>query len=543
MTVATLLKAALLAYGLLLGGAFLYLKLYPEVANRTVFEWGKRVIAVSGTLAPADGIDRAWLANVPVELLGPGFGDRLAAIAGETRREVEELARAAAARVRKEALAAAQTELVAAERRLAEADDAVVAASAALIPAAPAPPAPPEPVTIPNPERDPAVIAAAGRLAAARAADEAAQQALKSRVLAFFAERRREQARAQLRVATRRLTDAEGGGIEIAVDNAGPMAVTQIVLALDLSGEPIATFGGRAVLASERTPLRFAPEIVNEYNEKILGLPPRFQWRMVLPLDRALEGRPGGFSVDVLNAEFADAARLERASPYGSGVRVWAYRGASPADLFAEEFRAAAPRFPEAPVLAEAERAVAAAAAGLAQAMGAAEERAQIARREAVRPKYDVFAGDRQAKAMEAAARLRAAEAERERLSSRRGEILKRIEGIRAGTEVVVVVERVSDRDWGASLDRVKRSIAEKIAAARTEARRAETHSDAGGGFRFSGLPAGTYYLYSPLTEAEGATLHYLQRLELQEDGDTVFEPPVTMSQEEFLHGVMEAGT
>lgn len=543
MTVATLLKAALLAYGLLLGGAFLYVRLYPEVASRTVFEWGKRVIAVSGTLAPADGIDRAWLANVPVELLVPGFGDRLAAIAGETRREVEELAHATAARAREQALAAAQTEFGTAERRLAEADDAVVAASADLIPAAPAPPAPPEPVAIPDPEHDPAVIAAARRLAAARAADEAAKQALTSRVHAFFAERRREQARAQLRVAVRRLTEAEGGGLEIAVDNAGPMAVTQMVLVLDLSGQPVATFGGQAVLASERTPLRFTPEIVNEYNEKILGLPPRFQWRMILPLDRALDGRLGGFSVDVLDAEFAEAARLERKTPYGSSVRVWAYPTALPDDLFAEDFRAAAPRFPEAPALAEAERAVAAAAAGLAQAQAAAEERAQIARRDAARPKYDVFAADRQAKAMEAAARLRAAEAERERLSSQRDEILKRIERIRAGSEAVVLAERVSDRDWQGSLDRIKRSIAKKIAAARTDTRRAETRSDTDGGFRFSGLSAGTYYLYSPLTDAEGATLHYLQRLELREDGGTVFEPPVTMSQEEFLYGIMEAGT
>ena len=50
MTVATLLKAALLAYGVFLGAAFVYLRLYPEVASRTIFEWGSRAVAVSGTL-------------------------------------------------------------------------------------------------------------------------------------------------------------------------------------------------------------------------------------------------------------------------------------------------------------------------------------------------------------------------------------------------------------------------------------------------------------------------------------------------------------
>ena len=80
-------------------------------------------------------------------------------------------------------------------------------------------------------------------------------------------------AHAQLRVSSRRLAEAEGGGIEVTFDNAGPLAVTRIALVLTSAGQPVATLEGRAVLASERTPLRFTPEIVNEYNEKILGLP------------------------------------------------------------------------------------------------------------------------------------------------------------------------------------------------------------------------------------------------------------------------------
>ncbi len=543
MTVATLLKTALVVYGLFLGGAFLFLRLYPEVASRTVFEWGKRAVGISGTLAPAEGIDRMRRANLPVELLDVRFGDRLSGIAGEVRREVEELARATAAHAREEALAAAAAELAAAERRLAQADDAVVAASAALIPAAPAPPAPEKPMVIPDPAQDPSVIAARDRLALAHAESEAAKEALKSRVHVFFAERRREQARRQLRAAARQLSGAEGGGIEITVDNAGPLATTEIMLALDLAGQPIAALDGRAVLASEPTPLRFVPEIVNEYNEKILGLPPRFQWRTILPVDRALDRRGGGVSVSVLDAAFAVADRLERKTPYGSSIRVWAYSEAAPADLFADDFRKAAPRFPETLRLSMGERAVAAAAAALAQTKAAAEERAQIARREAARPKHDVFAADRQAKAMEAEARLRAAEAERDRFSSQRDQILARIERIRIGTEAANLPERIRDRDLGDWLERVKRSIAEKIAAARVLARRAETRSHAEGSYGFSGLPAGTYYLYSPLEDAEGATLHYLQRLELREDGATVFEPPVTMSQEEFLYAIMESGS
>lgn len=541
MTIATLLKAALVAYGLLLGGAFIFLRLYPELASRTVFELGSRAAAIAGSLTPIEGFERASLANVPVELLGPRFGARLAQIAVEARRQVEDMARAAANEARQEALKTAERQLAEAERRLAEADAAVLAASEALVPAAsPLPTA--EPVSVFHPERDPAVLAASERLAGARATEEAAREALKLRMQSFFLERRRGQAQAQLRVVPRLVTESEGGGIEIAVENAGPMAVTRIVLALASAGQPVATFGGRAVLASERAPLSFAPEILNEYDEKIQGLPPNFTWRMVLPIDRALEGRIGDFSVRILDAEFADADRLERASPYGSGVRLWAYPPSSPAELFAEDWRNSAPRFVEALALTQAEHASAAEEANLIQAKSAAEERARSLE-EARGANHDADAADRRAKAEEAVSQLRAAEAGKDRVFAQRVEILARIERIRAGTEAVVPANRIEEGAWEEGLRNVKRFIAAAIHSARLQELRSETRSDESGGFRFIGLSAGTYYLYSPLVDSSGATLHYMQRIQLQDDGGIVLEPPLAMSQEEFLHGAIEAGS
>jgi hypothetical protein len=319
------------------------------------------------------------------------------------------------------------------------------------------------------------------------------------------------------------------------------MAVTRIVLALASAGQPVATFGGRAVLASERTPLSFLPEILNEYDEKIQGLPPSFTWRLVLPIDRALEGRIGNFSARILDADFADADRLERASPYGSGIRLWAYPPSSPDELFAEELQSSAPRFVEALALTQAERASAAAEANLIQAKSAAEERAQTLQ-EARRASYEADAADRRAQAEEAASRLRAAEAEKNRLSAERDEILARIERIRAGTEAVASAAR-EEGAWEEALQNVKRFITAAIASARVQELHSKTRSDVSGGFHFVGLSAGTYYVYSPLADSSGAILHYMQRLQLQEDGGIVFEPPLATTQEEFLYGAIEAGT
>jgi hypothetical protein len=541
MTLATLLKAALVAYGLMLGGAFLFLRLYPELASRTVFEWGREAASIAGTLVPTEGVDRPWLANVPVELLGSGFGDRLARIAGEARREIEAMARAAAEEARQEALAVAETELAAAERRLLKADEALVAASAALAPSAP-PPGALEPAPVYDPERDPDVISAVARVESARAAEEETRQALQARAESFLVERRREQARHQLRVASRRLTEAEGGGIELTVENGGPLAVTRIVLALASAGQPVATYGGRAVLASEGTPLGFAPEIVNEYEEKITGLPPKLEWRLLLPLDRALEGRPGAFTVEVLDAEFADAGSLERASPYGAGTRVWAYPQVSQAELFAADLSAAAPRFVETLAMTQAERRAATAEADLLQARARAEERARLvllAERAARQPPAQP---DASADAEEAAAQLREAQAARDRWAGERDEIQARIGRIREGTETALLSDRVNDGRWEEALDRVKRAIAAKLSEARLDERRDTARTDESGAFRFTGLPAGTYYLYSPLTDPSGAVLHYVQRLRFMEDGGIVFEPPLAMSQEQFLHGALEAG-
>ncbi|HXV26210.1 MAG TPA: hypothetical protein VED46_18385 [Alphaproteobacteria bacterium] len=541
MTIATLLKAALVAYGLLLGGAFIFLRFYPELASRTIFELGNRAIAVAGSLAPVQGIDQTLFANVSVELLGPAFGARLAQIAVEARRQVEDVALAAADEARQAALKTAEMELAAIEERLAKADEAVLAASERLVPAASLSP-PAEPADVLALELDPAVLAAGERLAGARATEEAAREALKLRMQSFFLERRREQVQAQLQVVPRMLAEAEGGGIELAVENAGPMAVTRIVLSLSSAGQPIANLSGRAVLASEPTPLSFTPEIVNEYDEKILGLPPRITWRVVLPLDQALAGRIDSLSARILDAEFADADQLERASPYGSGMRLWAYPKSSPADLFAAELHAAAPGFLEALALTQAERASAVAEANLTQVKSAAEERAR-AQQDVRRGNFDADAVERQAKAKEATSRLKTAEAEKDRLSLQRAEILARIERIRAKTEAVPPTNSAEEGTLKEALRNVKSSIESAILEARAQELRSKTHSDESGGFRFVDLPAGAYYLYSPLTDVSGATLHYMQRLQVQKDGGIVFEPPLATSQEEFLYGAIEAGT
>ncbi|MDF2764679.1 MAG: hypothetical protein K0S81_1673 [Rhodospirillales bacterium] len=547
MTLATLLKAALVAYGLLLGGAFVFIRFYPDLAGRTVFEWRRGAASIAGSLSPVSGVDRAWLGGVPVELLDPGFGDRLAQIAGDARREIEALARAAAEEARQQAVAAAEAELSEAERRLGQAEQALAGASVQ-------PPSEPAPVSagtglepaLFDPAQDRAVLAAAGRLESARVARASAGEALDARARSFLAELQRDQAVRQLRASSRRLAEMDGGGIEIALDNAGPLAVTQLVLALSSQGQPVATLGGRAVLASKSTGVSFVPEIVNEYNEKILGLPPKFQWRMILPLDPALEGRPGGLSVDVLEAEFADPAALERSTPYGSGMRVWSYPQAAAAGLFEEGLRSAAPRFPETQRLADAERAVAVAEVELVQARAAAEERARLAHYVAAGPSTAQLAADeagRQAKAEQAAARLRAAEDERDRRRAERDEILFRLDRIRSGTEPVLLSDRISDEGWQASLEQVKRSIATRILEARAQELRGATRTDPSGAFRFTGAPFGTYYLYSLLAEPSGRALHYLQRIESGEEGETVFEPPVVMSPEQFLQGAMEAGS
>lgn len=543
MTIAMLLKAALVTYGLLLGGAFVFIRFYPALANRTVFEWSREAASIAGTLVPTDGVERAWLANAPVELLAPGFGDCLARIAGEARREIEEMARAAAEQAREEALAAAQAELAAADRQLVEADEALVAAAAALAPAAPPPADPVSPPVTPDPQRDPAILSAAARLESARAAEGDAREALRARVESFLADRRREQARLQLRVSSRRLAEAEGGGMQISVENVGPMAVTRMVLALASAGQPVAAVGGRAVLAPERTPLSFAPEIANEYSEKIMGLPPGFEWRMVLPLDGALEGRPEAFAAEVLDAEFADSGTLERASPYGAGVRIWSYPQSTPADLFAGDLRTASPQFPEALAVTQAERQAATAEADLQQARAQAEARARpgrvAAESAAQEPSLDPH---RHGKADAAATRLLQAQAARDRLAAERDEIEARIGRIRAGTETALLSDRINDWRWEDALGRIKRSMAAKILEARLDERRDTARTDESGGFRFTGLPAGTYFVYSPLADPAGATLHYLQRLQFRQDGKIVFEPPVTMSQEQFLYGALEAG-
>lgn len=549
MTLATLLKAALVAYGLLLGGAFVFIRFYPDLAGRTVFEWRRGAASIAGSLSPVSGVERAWLGSVPVELLGPGFGDRLAQIAGDARREIEALARAAAEEARQQAVAAAEAELSEAERRLSQAEQALAGAS--LQPPSEPPPASAAMGLKPalalfDPAQDPAVLAAAGRLESARAARGTAGEALEARARSILAGLGRDQAVRQLRASSRRLAETDGGGIEIVLDNAGPLAVTQLVLALSSQGQPVATLGGRAVLASQPTGVSFVPEIVNEYNEKILGLPPKFQWRMILPLDPALEGRPEGLSVDVLEAEFADPATLERSTPYGSGMRVWSYPQAAAADLFEEGLRSAAPRFPETQRLAEAERAVAMAELELVQARAAAEERARLAHYAAIGPAPAQLAAhdaERQAKAEQTAARLRAAEDERDRRRAERNEILIRLDRIRSGTEPVLLSDRISDEGWKASLEQVKRSIATRILKARAQELRGATRTDPSGAFRFTGAPSGTYYLYSLLAEPSGRALHYLQRIESGEEGETVFEPPVVMSPEQFLQGAMEAGS
>lgn len=538
MTIATLLKAALIAYGLLLGGAFLFLRFYPELAGRTVFEWGRQAIAIAGSLDQVEGVERDQVANAPVELLGLGFGDRLSRIAGEVRREVEALARAAADQARGEAVAAAEAELADLERRLAEADAVVIAASEALVPAAP-PPAAAMQIAEPDIESSALVRAAASRLESARAAEDGARSALAARIQSFLADRRRRQALAQLRVATRRLAGGEGEGVEIAVENAGPLAVTGIVLTLARAGQPVATFAGRAVLASERTPLNFVPEIANEFNEKIIGLPPKYQWRMVLPVDPALDGRAGGFTAEVVDAEFAEPARLERTGPYGTGMRMWAYAETPLADLFAEDLDRAAPRFVEALAVTQAEQAVAAATTELG-AVRTAVKAALLQRTEAAQ---EEGAPERRARAEEAAERLRLAQDARDALAAERDDLVARIGRVRAGTEPVLLTDRIVGNGWTEALDRIKRSIAARITEARLEERRSATRADAGGAFRFGDLTAGTYYIYSSLPESSGAGLHYLQRVRLQEDGGVVTEPPLTMSQEEFLYGAMDAGS
>lgn len=145
--------------------------------------------------------------------------------------------------------------------------------------------------------------------------------------------------------------------------------------------------------------------------------------------------------------------------------------------------------------------------------------------------------------AEQAAARLRAAEDERDQRRAEYDEIMFRLDRIRSGTEPVLLSDRISDEGWQASLEQVKRSIAARILEARAQELRGASRTDASGAFRFTGAPSGTYYLYSQLAEPSGRALHYLQRIEAGEEGETVFEPPVVMSPEQFLQGAIEAGS
>jgi hypothetical protein len=536
MTVATLVKTALLAYGVLVGAAFLYLRLYPEVAGRTVFEWRNRLPSIAGALVPAGGVEQSWLKDVPVDLLDGSFATQLSLIAADARTSVEAMARKEADRLQERAVSAVSDQLTALDRRLSRLDAGIVAAAAAVEPAAPLDPT----AAAGGRDSEPAAGAAGERAAQSHAARLEAEARLASRVRAYLSERRREQALRQLRIEVRRSAASEGGGIEIRADNSGPFAVTGISLSLSLDGEPVALLDGRIVPANNRAPWRFAPEIVNEYDDKILGLPPRSLWRTHVPLDAALEGRGGAVSAELLDADFADADRLERATPYGSGMRVWAYPEAASSELFADDLKEAAAHFQESALLAEAKRAEAAAAAELAAAQKAASERRASAEHHAAAD-ATAAAAERSAKA---AGSLAAAQAERERLAAERAALAARLDRLRAGAagEAAVLAVRPSEEALSGMVATVTAALSDRIAAARDQTRLAETRSDETGAYRFGGIAPGTYYIYSPLRAADGARVNYLQRVRLDEDGDVVLDPPVVMTPGEFLHGILEAG-
>ena len=546
MTVAMLFKVAVVGYGVMLGAGFLYLRFHPETASRTLFEWGSRMTVVAGTLAPAGGLDRSWLRDVAVELLGPGFGNRLTMIAGETRDEVEAMAQATLDRARADRLAVASRELELLDRRLTVAEAAIVAAAANLAPSASIalPAAAPQPQREEDPAMDPAVRAAAGRLQESRQALDAAETALKERAKSFLAERRRQQAEEQLKVQLRKLDAAEGGGLEITVENGGPYAVTSLALSAPMGERAQALIEAGDQPGSAERVLRLTPEIVNEYNEKIKGLPPRFSWRIRIPLAPELEGGAGAPVAQLRDAELAPADKLERASPYGSGMRIWSYPQTSASELFADDLREAAARFEEAAAVNAAEQEVAHAKAALDEARAAVRERTERARQYVAWPRPEAVEAEPETDALEAAERLAAAQAERDRLAAEREAIQTRIDAIRNGTagDVVAASPQAHEESLTQRLAEVKAALGRKIAAAREDARLRATRSDATGAFRFEDLQPGTYFIYSALGDP-AAPIHYLQRIELREDGRAGFDAPVVMTAEEFLHGIVEAGT